>query len=420
MDNLLEQLQGLLTRKRSKKYYAEKLGITEEEVSELMKELKKDERDYHPEVPAQLAQYPLTPEECYQKEVNNEKGTLKSTTETTFEPRTDEELAELHKIDTEKYKITNYWSKRLPNGKFTSSVFCTLIKLDDSLLKQKDHLITEISNYERPDSFEFTYNKVEDGNLLEISIPDMHIGKLSHKSETNEDYDLKIAVKRYKDAVQEILSRTNLEKVERILLPIGNDLINIDNENLTTVAGTPQDCDSRFSKMVKVTKELLIDTINQLAEIAPVDVVIVKGNHDSTVTFMIGEILDAWFHQNRNITIDNSPKWRKYYQYGKVGILYTHGEKEKVNDLGLIFATEEAKLWADTKYRFAKLGHWHKSKEMKHVSVDTEVGFQVQILPSLSATDEWHYGKGYLGLKQCKGYLYHKTKGEIAQYTHTV
>ena len=38
--SLLEQLEKLLSWKRSKKFYAEKLGITEYEVEELMKELK--------------------------------------------------------------------------------------------------------------------------------------------------------------------------------------------------------------------------------------------------------------------------------------------------------------------------------------------------------------------------------------------
>ena len=187
-----------------------------------------------------------------------------------------------------------------------------------------------------------------------------------------------------------------------------------------TVAGTPQDCDSRFHKMVKATKNLLIETIAGLSQIAPVDVVVIKGNHDSTATFMLGEILDAYFTNNKRVTIDNSPSWRKYYQFGKVGFIYTHGDKEKHSDLGLIFATEKPELWAETKFRFAKLGHLHKSKTTQHISVDTNIGFQVQILPSLSATDEWHSSKGYLGLKQAKGFLYHPLKGEIAQYTYTV
>ena len=44
--SLLNRLEELLSQKKSKKFYAEKLGISEFEVNELMKELKeKDNED---------------------------------------------------------------------------------------------------------------------------------------------------------------------------------------------------------------------------------------------------------------------------------------------------------------------------------------------------------------------------------------
>jgi hypothetical protein len=42
------------------------------------------------------------------KKVNNEKGTIESTLETSFEPKSDLELAKLHRIDLTKYKISTY------------------------------------------------------------------------------------------------------------------------------------------------------------------------------------------------------------------------------------------------------------------------------------------------------------------------
>jgi hypothetical protein len=114
--SLLEQLEKLLSWKKSKKFYAEKLGITEYEVEELMKELKakESENDFVKEQPELISGT---------KKVNKEKGTIESTLILDFEPKNDLELAKLHKIDLTKYIITNYWSKLLPNGKFTSSVF---------------------------------------------------------------------------------------------------------------------------------------------------------------------------------------------------------------------------------------------------------------------------------------------------------
>ena len=118
--------------------------------------------------------------------------------------------------------------------------------------------------------------------------------------------------------------------------------------------------------------------------------------------------------------IDNAPKLRKYYQFGKNSFQFTHGNEEKHEALGLIFATEQPRLWADTKYRFAQLGHFHKNKKINYLSVDEHQGFQVQVLPSLSGTDFWHKSKGYNSLKQAKSFMFDAYKGVIGEFTITV
>lgn len=357
--------------------------------------------------------------------VNLEKDLIVETKNVERLPETLAEVKSLFKIDDKTVSLLGYQSKSTNKG---FSITARIKILTDAPVNQKDILLNQIKAYQESNEFLDSYNyfitkekeEKKEGKLLEISIPDLHFGKLSHSSETGEDYDIKIASDRFKTAIKELLKTVKLDEVERISFPIGNDLINVDNDNNMTTSGTPQDCDSRFSKMVTTVKLLLIETIQGLSAIAPVDVIIVRGNHDATISFLIGEILDAWFHNHERITVNNNPKWRKYYRYGKNSFLYTHGDKENHKDLGLIFATEESKLWADTRFRFVKLGHMHKQKKMEYLTTDTFQGFQVEILPSLSGTDEWHYSKGFLGNKQAKAYLYDKNKGEIASYTYTV
>jgi hypothetical protein len=341
-----------------------------------------------------------------------------------------EDLIRVANIDTEEWSITrwecNKWevgAKQDDGTIVTKPLFQVKAKLekrklDSDLGKQKDFLIKEMKQfapiYEQKD-----YGDVKGDCLLEISLFDVHFGKLAHREETGEDYDLKIAEKRFKKALAELLKRTNLALVSRIFFPIGNDLVHVDNLVSTTTAGTPQDTDTRFHKIVKTVRRVLIETIDQLSQIAPVDIVIIPGNHDTTATFFVGEILDAWYNNNPNVTIDNAVKLRKYYKFGKNGFQLTHGDREKQADLGLLFATEEPKLWAETKFRFCQLGHFHKSKKISYVSVDTFQGFQIQIMPSLSGTDAWHAGKGYNSLKQAKAFLYHPEEGLIGEYTYT-
>ena len=64
--SLLEQLEKLLSWKRSKKFYAEKLEISEYEVEELMKELKSKENEPTKEIEIVSGT----------KKVNKEKGTI--------------------------------------------------------------------------------------------------------------------------------------------------------------------------------------------------------------------------------------------------------------------------------------------------------------------------------------------------------
>ena len=405
----------MLHWKKSRNYYAKKLNITEGEIDDLMRELKNKDAVRNE---AETAAYIDALEERV-IEVNNEKGTLKSTVNCDFEPKSDEELAKLHKINTLRYKISNYWSKQKSNGKFTSSVFATLRCTESDLLSQKAIILKELMTASK--KCEFVYSSETNAKLAyEINIPDVHFGKLSWEEESGEDYDLKIAEKRYITAIQELLSNVSLSSIEKFIFPVGNDMINIDSRRNETYAGTPQDSDSRFYKIVKTVKNILINTINQLSSIAPVDVIIVSGNHDTETMFMIGEMLDAYYYNNEKVSVDNSAKQRKYYKYGVNGFQYTHGNEEKHSELGLIFATEEPNLWAETKFRMCKLGHFHKNKKTEYVSVDEHQGFQVQILPSLSGSDAWHKSKGYMSKKQAKGFLYHKEKGQIGEFTYTI
>jgi hypothetical protein len=358
-------------------------------------------------------------------------------TESKKEIRNEADLVEECNIDLKEWSITGWECKRynawIKNkaGEIESqpkySVYAKMKRreMDTDPQKQKEVILKELMD-SAPELVvlpihDVTYNEsTKRDTLYELSLPDIHFGKLAWRDETGEDYDLKIACKRYNDAIYDLLERVNLDKVERILFPIGNDMINIDNNNNTTTAGTPQHVDVRFPKIIRIVKELLIENITTLAAIAPVDVLVVPGNHDNHTMFMIGEILEAYFAKTQEVTVLNAPKPRKYYQYGNCAFQYTHGNEEKHTDLGLIFATEEPKIWAASTHRVCKLGHYHKTKKLSYVSTDEHQGFQVEVLPSLSGTDLWHKKKGYMSAKAAKAFLYHKTKGKVAEFTYSL
>jgi hypothetical protein len=259
-----------------------------------------------------------------------------------------------------------------------------------------------------PSSSPIKYKTKEGGMLLEFAPFDLHWGKLAWAEESGEDYDMKEATIALNKSIDYTLQAASKFNISKIIFPFGNDFFQIDNEQNTTTAGTRQDADSRFKKILREGRKIVIDTIEKLKKIAPVDVIIVTGNHGGLSEFMLGDLLEVKYQNDKNVTINNSAASRKYYQYGNTLIGYTHGDQEKITDLVGIMATESAQNWAQSKYRFWHLGHFHtmQTKELQ--------GVRVEWLPSLSATDAWHKKKGYVNnTRGVVSSLYDKNMGMV-------
>lgn len=232
-----------------------------------------------------------------------------------------------------------------------------------------------------------------------LSLPDLHVGMLSWHKETGENYDTEIALGRMKATAASLLSRLSGLRVGEIVFPIGNDIFHADTHENTTTAGTKVDVDSRWQRAFQAVAEALIrGPVSWAAEIAPVRIIIVPGNHDYQRAFYLGEVM-RWHYEGRGlpVEVDNSPRLRKYYRRGKVLLGFTHGAWVKTNQLPLIMATEAPKDWADSVWREWLLGHFHRKREMAWNSTEELGGVRLRVLPSLAAPDAWHYQQGFVG-----------------------
>lgn len=251
-------------------------------------------------------------------------------------------------------------------------------------------------------------------SLLELNIFDLHLGKIAWSEETNHNYNLEIASDIFNQCIDEFIQETSNKNIERIVFPIGNDFFNSDRAHPfnSTTKGTPQEEDARWQKTFRLGRQLLVDAINKLTQIAPVDVIMVPGNHDYERNFYLGDSLEGWFYNNSNVTVDNSANPRKYYKYGQVLIGFTHGNEEKVIDLPLIMANEKPTDWALSTFREFHLGHEHRKKEIKFKSTEEYQGVIIRYFNSLSATDSWHHKRGYIGAKRsAEALIWDGTKG---------
>lgn len=258
----------------------------------------------------------------------------------------------------------------------------------------------------------------QEPNLLEINLADLHLGKLAWDEETGTNYDLPIAEKVFDSAIDKLIIQSQPYNIDRVLFIVGNDFFNVDNSRNTTTNNTPQDEDTRWHKTFNRGRLLIVKQVDKLTAIAPVDLVIVPGNHDTERAFYLGEALACWYRNCKDVTVDNAPKPRKYYRYGSNLIGYTHGNEEKVLDLPVIMASEVPQLWAETKYREWHLGHIHQKKEIKWISTQEHKGTTIRYMRSLSGTDAWHNKKGYINnVRAGEGFIWNKDNGLICQFT---
>lgn len=258
------------------------------------------------------------------------------------------------------------------------------------------------------------------GVLLEVSLFDHHFGKLSWSPETGDNYDLKIAKKLYKEAVRDILTRaTAAHRIDKILFPVGQDLFHINNHFSTTEAGTFQDTDSRLIKIFDVVQETLIEVIEDMRKVAPVDLLWVGENHGPMNSYFIMRVLNAYYSKTPDVTVDIVPKTRKYYRYGSTLIGFSHGDKEKMDNLAFIMANEAPMDWALTTFREFHIGHFHKKMEKRYFTGDSHGSVTLRVLPSLCGTDAWHYQKGYVKTRKfCESYVYDFEHGPIMVLMH--
>ena len=285
----------------------------------------------------------------------------------------------------------------------------------------KEDLIKDIKKF-KPNYKTIQYKKKTKGFLFEPDMPDVHFGKLCWGEESGDNYDIKIAKDLCLTHLNSLINQSNNYDIDRILFPIGNDFFNTDNPEDTTTRGTPQQQDIRFKKMYKKGRELCVAMIDMLSAIAPVDVKIIVGNHDTNTAFFLGDSLECWYNSSKNVLIDNQPVKRKYYPYGTNLIGLTHGYYEKLNELPLIMATEQPELWAKSTCKEWQTGDKHHKKEIRTSMLQHEqMGVMVRILRSISGNDTWHFDKGYIGQNRvAEGFIRHKDKGLVCQFNSMI
>lgn len=326
---------------------------------------------------------------------------------------TKEDIIEKHNIDLSKYTVEfvpNSWETHFKMGEgHIHRVTNFHAKATIKPIKEIVQAETVAALFrELVDGHSHEYGKLERSEMdseamaVVMDLFDLHIGMLAWGEETSDkDWDSSLGVRAALDAIDKLILRLNGMNITQIIFPMGNDLLHTDQtiggKGGATTAGTPQDVDSRYLKMFRTTMKLMVTILDRLREIAPVVVLVVPGNHDTERVAYLGEAIAAWYRNDPEVTVNNKANPRKYEVFGNTLLGFTHGDKEKPENLPLIMASEEPQSWASTHFRVFHTGHFHRKRKGLTITTDTYNGVEVLTLPSLVPPDAWHAAKGYVG-----------------------
>ena len=246
-----------------------------------------------------------------------------------------------------------------------------------------------------------------------LGLSDFHWGKYSDPEENGEAFHRGIARDRlFSCSYQIIANLIKIGRPDKIYIPVGSDFFQIDGDQAVTTRGTPQDTDCTSAEMLVSGCHLFTEWIDLIRTVAPVELVLMSGNHDRTFGLALLLYLSAYYKDCPDVFVNRSRGPRVYVSYGNNLVGFVHGDGvRKVKDLAGHMAREASSDWGQCIHRTVYTGHLH------YELTETDVAFGVtkRQLASLSGPDRWHSRSGYVGApKLLPAYLHDKEKGIIA------
>lgn len=422
--NIYAEVYKSIQRKKSIEDEALRLGLTVDEYVETKDAITDALRDHKDDIGEFISKLinsageplKITTEGAQTLEVheNIEDGTCKLTSITSDEPRSSEEIIALLKIDTTKWKLSQYWNKQ-KGSNWVISALVTKLPQENTTIKGFYETLAnrEITPLPVPDYTEVRSGGSEDNPVCGvISLQDLHFGKV-HNDDIGEYVE---------KALHSLLTKSyNIYDLEELVFTIGGDILNADSFNNTTTKGTfvessmtPVDAYVyAFDEMCKAIQFLKRYT-------RKLKVVYIPGNHDRLSSFHLLHALSQYFRLHTDIEFITDFQERRVFTYGVNMLAFEHGDISAKNN-PLVFATEYPKEWGETKYRTLYTGHYHSRKTKEFVTENEDNGFVTRIIPALTGSDYYHYHNKYVGSRRSAIlHIHDKYNGLVTEFIYNV
>ena len=404
MNSLTQKVLDSLKWKKSPTYCAARLNITEKVYKkikyDLLKSLKKEKKRLK-------LLYEASKDVNVTESIDLENGTGKISGTFDHEPKSATEIVSLLKIDTDKWKLSQYWNKQMGDHWRVSALISQIKNPEQKFFK--DLLENwEPKKYKIPNT-PYKNKFSDEGHCAVISLQDIHFGK-----EGNDTID-----KDFEDTVINLVQRAQaIHYIEKMYFVVGGDLINMDTFHGTTTSGTPLDNCMSATEAYRQAFDAMHWAINYIkAYCKELVIVYVPGNHDRLSSFHLAHALSKSIICDK-IIWDVKYEERKVHVWGNNFNAFEHGDKRSKNN-PLIFAAEYPEQWGATTNRTLFKGHIHTDRKVEYMTSNETAGFIEKTLPSLGKADYYHHSNKFTGNRRSgKLEIQHPTMGNICELTY--
>jgi len=277
-----------------------------------------------------------------------------------------------------------------------------------------------------------------------LAIPanfDVHIGKHCELIRTGNDYTPDKAVKQVLEGQAALYQMTKPFGVSDILLPLGNDIVHVNNNRNETTNGTHQDSYGSVESQMYLAAELYIRSIEMFSQNHNVWLCHVPSNHDKETGWSVSQAVSRYFQGSKNPRVHvreelMSQQYRKYFVFGENLIMLHHGDMRKEEKLLGLITAEAREAVSKTNRIYVYQGDTHH-KTLSRRGVNSEVDLEkdhsaltimrsggearnklfVETVRSPSPADDWHSKSAFLNLPAIEMFL-HNEQAQFGRFTH--
>lgn len=294
------------------------------------------------------------------------------------------------------------WAKTHKDG---STTYSTLLREEDDAVDLVQRVKEAFENLPASPMSKAPNVKASD-YLTVYPIMDAHFGmKAWAKATASQDYDLKLAAKDVKDAIDEVLPFSLIGS--EALLVLGGDTLHAnDLTGETPASGHKLDVDGRFVHAADVAIEAISHAVDRiLFHHTKVTIRVLRGNHDRDAHIILWAALKQRYRDEPRLAVEDIERDLYAVEWGRSLIAFHHGDKGfSPNRLALHIA-DTVPFWSRCKDRHAITGHIH------HDSLKDLGGIKWWSLRAFCPADE--YGSGFSSRRALQVWTFSKTKGHV-------